>query len=367
MKLPQKLLLTTALAAVLFITLMAGLKPKGYRFRNDVTWLQHKSGIHIGPIGEAYSRDSLQWINQKTCDSGFTIEISIEAERYQGRGLAEILGFWDGASPEPLMMAQWRNHLIVRVRASYGKKGYREFGADSILKSGKEQLIQIVSDHAKVSIYDNGALVDGPIHCPMMSQNGLRGKLILGNSATAGEPWSGELLEIAFYQRALSSKEIAFRFSQWVLTGSAALPPATDAVHFFQFKEAGGWVAHNCVANGFDLQIPRLFHIVKKRVLVGPWDDFTWSYSYFSDVGINLFGFMPLGFCMALFLFKVGELRNWKKTLFLTVFICFCISLSIELIQVYIPTRDSQLSDLICNTLGGGAGGFLMTQWPRFS
>jgi hypothetical protein len=338
---------------------MAGLKPKGYRFRNDVTWLQHKSGIHIGPIGEAYSRDSLQWINQKTCDSGFTIEIAIEAERYQGRGLAEILGFWDGASPEPLMMAQWRNHLIVRVRASYGKKGYREFGADSILKSGKEQLIQIVSDHSKVSIYDNGALVDGPIHCPMMFQNGLRGKLILGNSATAGEPWSGELLEIAFYQRALSSKEIALRFSQWGLTGSAALPPATDAVHFFQFKEGGGRVARDCIANGFDLQIPKLFYIIKKQVLVGPWDDFQWNRGYLFDVLINLFGFVPLGLFLSLFLSSVAAFRSRRKNLLFTISICFVISLCIELAQVYIPTRDSQLSDLICNTLGGGAGAIL--------
>jgi Glycopeptide antibiotics resistance protein len=338
---------------------MAGLKPKGYRFRNDVKWAQNNNGIHIGPIGEAYSQDSLQWINQKTCDSGFTIEMAIEAERYQGRGLAEILGFWDGMFPEPLMMAQWRNHFVVRVRAVDNKKRYREFGADSIFEQKKSRLIQIVSARSKTVIYVDGIRTSDSIFAPIFPDAGLRGRLILGNSATAGEPWSGELYGIALYQRTLSSKEIAFRFSQWNASRRTGLPPATDAAHFFQFKEGGGRVARDCVATGFDLQIPRLFHIIKKQVLVGLWDDFSWSFSYLADVAVNLFGFMPLGFFMALFLLKVREMRNWRKNLFHTVFICFCISLSIELIQVYIPTRDSQLSDLICNTLGGGMGGML--------
>jgi hypothetical protein len=120
---------------------MAGIKPKGYRFRNDVTWAQNNNGINIGPIGEAYSRDSLQWIDQNFQDSGFTIEMSVKANRFQGRGFAEILGIWDGSSPEPLMMAQWRNHFIVRVRAINNKKRYQEFGADSIFEQKKSRLI----------------------------------------------------------------------------------------------------------------------------------------------------------------------------------------------------------------------------------
>jgi VanZ family protein len=225
----------------------------------------------------------------------------------------------------------------------------------------------MVSARSKTVIYVDGIRTSDSIFAPIFPDAGLRGRLILGNSATAGEPWSGELYGMAIYQRALSSKEIALRFSQWGLMGRASLPPATNAAHFFQFKEGGGRVARDCIANGFDLQIPHLFHIIKKQVLVGPWDDFSWSYSYFFDVAINLFGFMPLGFFMALFLFEVMQMRNWKRTLFLTVFICFCISLCIELIQVYIPTRDSQLSDLICNTIGGWIGGFLVTQFKLFA
>ncbi len=38
MRFTRKIPLTATLALVLLITLVAGLKPKGYRFRNDVAW-----------------------------------------------------------------------------------------------------------------------------------------------------------------------------------------------------------------------------------------------------------------------------------------------------------------------------------------
>ena len=103
---------------------------------------------------------------------------------------------------------------------------------------------------------------------------------------------------------------------------------------------------------------------IKKQVLVGPWDDFQWNRGYLFDVIINLFGFVPLGLFLSLFLSSVVAIHSRKKNLLFTISICFVISLGIELAQVYIPTRDSQLSDLICNTLGGTIGGFLGT-WKR--
>ncbi len=296
-------------------------------------------------------------MNQNSINGGFSIEIAINANKYQHGDIAEILGVWDRTSPELLMIGQWRNHLIIRVRSRKNKNNYREFDAESIFEQNKSRLIQIVSAKSKTVIYVNGILSGDSIFEGIIPETGLRGRLILGNSATASNPWPGEIFGIAFYQRGLSPEEIALRFSQWNLSGRTELPQATRAAHLFQFNEGSGRVAHDCKATGFDLQIPKLFHIIKKQVLVGPWDDFSWSYSYFSDIAINLFGFMPLGFFMCLFLSEVVAIFSWKKKLLLTIFICFILSISIELIQVYIPTRDSQLSDLICNTLGGAVGG----------
>jgi VanZ family protein len=46
-----------------------------------------------------------------------------------------------------------------------------------------------------------------------------------------------------------------------------------------------------------------------------------------------------------------------RKILFpATILVGFGFSLVIELIQVYLPSRDSSLTDVICNTIGTIAG-----------
>ena len=131
MNLHRKLLISSALTLVLLITLLAGLKPKGYRFCNDVNWMQNNNGINIGPIGIAYSRDSLEWTDQNSIESGITVEMAVKANRFQFNGISDILSFWDGTSPEPFMVGQWQNHLIIRVRDSTWKQGYQELGVGS--------------------------------------------------------------------------------------------------------------------------------------------------------------------------------------------------------------------------------------------
>jgi hypothetical protein len=365
MKLPRKILIAFALAVILLITLLAGLKPKGYRFRNDATWGQLKGGIAIGPIGIAYSKDSLQWLRQNSPDSGFAIEMAVKPYKYHRGGSPYVLGFWDGASPAPLVVGQWLNHLIVRVRDMDAPKKYREFGARNILEGGKSELIQIVSDRLKTSVYSNGKMVCGPIDMSIIPASGIQGRFILGSSASGGSLWSGEYHGIALYRRKLSSDEAALRFRQWDSLGRTVLPPVTRAAHFFRFDESKGPIAHDCIAPGFDLQVPPFFHIIKKQILTGPWDDFQWNRSYFLDVVINLFGFMPIGFFMSLFLSEISGIHGRKKNLFITIAICFILSLCIELVQVYIPTRSSQLSDLFLNTIGGMLGGLLVIMTMR--
>jgi hypothetical protein len=363
MHLPRKFLVSSALALVLLITLMAGIKPKGYRFRNDVT-LTPNHGMSIGRTGIAFSKDSLQWKDPDQSDSGFTIELSIKPARLHSWGLSEILGFWDGTFPEPLTINQWKNHLVIHVRDDRAQKGYQEFRADSIFERDKSCIIQIVSDRSKTVIYVNGMRTGGQLSGAAFVRAGFHGRLLLGNSVTGNSAWSGEFYGLAFYQREMSSEETVIRFRQWDSLGRAALAPPSRAAHFFAFSEAGGAVIRDFIASGFDLQIPTLFHIIKKQVLVGPWDDFQWNRGYLFDVIINLFGFVPLGLFLSLFLSSVVAIHSRKKNLLFTISICFVISLGIELAQVYIPTRDSQLSDLICNTLGGTIGGFLGT-WKR--
>ena len=49
----------------------------------------------------------------------------------------------------------------------------------------------------------------------------------------------------------------------------------------------------------------------------------------------------------------------------ISIIIAGCISLSIELIQVYLPTRNSQLTDVITNTIGAIIGVILFSKYHK--
>jgi glycopeptide antibiotics resistance protein len=91
---------------------------------------------------------------------------------------------------------------------------------------------------------------------------------------------------------------------------------------------------------------------VDLSVLHFPWhDDFQWNRSFFQDVSVNIVGFIPFGFFCAGLLIKARRFRM-SAIYLMTILFGFAFSLSIELLQVYLPTRDSSLLDLTCNVAG---------------
>jgi glycopeptide antibiotics resistance protein len=93
-------------------------------------------------------------------------------------------------------------------------------------------------------------------------------------------------------------------------------------------------------------------------ILVPPWKDFSLSRSYFMDVLTNILGFIPFGFFFSAYLW-LRKPSSIYQILLTSVLLAACISLSIELIQVYLPTRASQLTDAITNIFGAFLGGIL--------
>ena len=117
-------------------------------------------------------------------------------------------------------------------------------------------------------------------------------------------------------------------------------------------------MARNSIDGRRHLRIPERFKILHKEVLVPPWHDFGWNRSLAFDSITNLVGLVPLGFVLAaLFRSMGGVIRRFA--LYLAAVGGGAVSLVIELTQVYMPTRCSQLSDLVLNIAGAMAGAAL--------
>jgi glycopeptide antibiotics resistance protein len=125
-------------------------------------------------------------------------------------------------------------------------------------------------------------------------------------------------------------------------------------VSLYLFDEHSGTLAHDSVG-GHHLLIPSRFEVLQKTILVPPWEDFRFTRSYLMDILTNILGFIPFGFFFSVYLW-LRKLRSTYRILLISVLFAGCTSLSIELIQIYLPTRSSQLTDVITNILGATLG-----------
>ena len=70
---------------------------------------------------------------------------------------------------------------------------------------------------------------------------------------------------------------------------------------------------------------------------------------YWYDIGINIIGFVPLGACFFIY-FSLLKPARYPGTA--TISLGLFTSLVIEILQVFLPTRSSDMTDVITNTLG---------------
>ena len=108
--------------------------------------------------------------------------------------------------------------------------------------------------------------------------------------------------------------------------------------------------------SGPNLYVPERYQILREKLLELPWEEFRQERSYWEDVLINIGGFVPLGlfFCA----YFTTALRVSRPAVFTIVFGA-AVSLIIEVLQAYLPTRNSGITDIVTNTLGTSLGATL--------
>ncbi|HAJ78669.1 MAG TPA: hypothetical protein DCO75_02765 [Fibrobacteres bacterium] len=82
----------------------------------------------------------------------------------------------------------------------------------------------------------------------------------------------------------------------------------------------------------------------------------TFSADNVKDYVLNFFGFIPLGFFLGIFLHKQKEKDNYRFLQTGVFLLPVMISVMLEYLQIFLPGRVSEVSDLILNSAGGIMG-----------
>jgi glycopeptide antibiotics resistance protein len=118
------------------------------------------------------------------------------------------------------------------------------------------------------------------------------------------------------------------------------------------FDEKRGNRIHSARQTGADITIPERFRVVDQEVFESPVTE-AGERSYPKNVFINIVGFVPLGFVLALYFHRIG---NPIKAVVATTLVGVAASVAIEYVQSYLPTRFSGMTDIVTNTAGTAVG-----------
>ena len=344
----KKVLIATCVL-VLATTLAAGLWPFSFREKNNVSWNEKGAGLHFDDPGMAVSEGTFHGL----AGDGRSIELWIEPDL--SWEASTILSFYVPKTRPVLQVRQSGDDLVFTSARGIGgnlSKPKNVF-IDHAFHRDEAVLITLCSSSNSLEIYVN-AVLKKSISGMRIRGEDFQGTLIVGNAPYGNLSWKGEYRGLAFYDHALPADAVKADYATWQRNRRdiAQRNPST----LYLFAEGTGERIRNRGRIGPDLIIPANYTIPEPGFLVPFWKEYSPTGAYVKDLAINVFGLVPLGFCFAgLFAWTKGRKQSWRYV----VVLGFFVSLTIELIQAYMPTRFSGTTDLITNTAGTALGAWL--------
>lgn len=344
--------ITGSCFATLAIILVAGLWPF-HSPKNDVTWLSGENGIRLGRFGCVFSSAAFR-DHESMEDTSGSLEVWIKAAPLT-KGRRTILAFeGQGEDSTSFALQQSGNTLIVQRKNRDGNGVFHtaEFEIRDALGGDSRIGITVTLGSQDTNVYRNGVLTAAS---RMMGQStpAFAGRLMLGNSLKAGGAWPGQYYRLAIYNRKLTPEEVVLHFGNWSNSRRTEMAQGAQPVALYLFTEHAGNVVHDELGSQNNLMIPERYLVLHPEFLTLPWRHFRSTPGYWGDVAINVFGFVPFGLS---FFAYFSTMRRTRNAALLVVLLGFLTSLTIEVLQACLPTRNSGMNDLITNTFGTGLG-----------
>jgi VanZ family protein len=327
--------------------LVAGLWP----FRrplNGVTWLENGNGLHLAHRATLWSSGSFQTTGRQDEESR-TLELWLEPSLT--RTSSSILSFSTHENPQRLSAYQYHSVFIMKRQIQSGPHRTTTIGIDDTLLKDRSVFITVTSGPQETAMYVDGVL--NQTFPQVRLGKDFAGQLIVGTSPVDDASWSGQLRGLAIYGQELTPPQVLKHYQSWTTQDRPEIADDERVIALYLFNEHAGNTVHNEVSGGVDLNIPRRYALVHQRFLRPFWQEYEASWDYWHDIAVNVFGLVPLGFVFCAYWSSV---RRIKHPVLITTLLGLAVSLTIEVLQSYLPTRGSGTTDLFTNTLGAFLG-----------
>jgi hypothetical protein len=345
--------------------LVAGLWPFDFHASNQVVVAKGGRGLVFGSSPENHSssyggiifnRHPIRCDGPTACTAGeLTLEIQLRAFTDKPGCVQRIIEVRRQNGAAVFRIGQWRYFLMVSALGDDDSRGNAamEVGIPNALVAGTARFVTISSNREGTTTYLDGRPVDNyPGLCLLKPGETIAGRIMyLGNTPGLECPWSGEIMAFSVYGHALPAGEVAAKAGLKASGVSADFESnGRKALAYYRFEPPTGELLPDLSGSGNHLRIPARLIFDKKALQSSSFSQLT-----ISDAALNLFGFIPFGSLVALWLqSRVGG--HAGKSAIVALCVGITLSLCIELLQAYLPDRDSSMADLVMNAIGTGIG-----------
>lgn len=339
--------------------LTVGLWPFNFFPENQVTWLEGTNGVQFGEKARIYSSSRFE-VSETKGNSFCSLELWLQPEIGYLRDSVTLVVFSTSDNPLQFRVRQSLDSLLVWRDSRDTRNHLQTIPVDieHFFRQNERVFLTITTSPKGTSVYGNGVLLKVfpgfGLSCKDFS-----GQLFLGGSLNFYGSWPGKLLGLAIYQQELTLEQVSQHFATWTQKGAPESFQDERPLALYSFSEHKGRIVHNGVALGPSLYIPRVFRIPRKKMLALPWEEFSPGLQYVFGLLVNVAGFVPFGF---LFFGYITWDRRWNRAPIVTILLGGTISLTIEILQGYLISRQSGVTDIITNTFGTGLG-VMLWKW----
>lgn len=307
-----------------------------------MSWLRNENGLRFSGYGTLLSTQKFQ-IADSEVQASSTLEMWIQPGLTNDA--STLLAFSTAKNPLQFSLHQYRSGLIL-AREAQGVKSVIGI-MNNVFDRTKPIFITITSGSAKTSMYFDGRLARA--FPGFRLGKDFSGQLVIGSSPVAVDGWLGKLKGLAIYHKELTPQEVASHFETWTKQGAPELQPNEALAALYLFDEREGKVVHCAGQPDLNLYIPKRFSLSYQPLMKPFWKEYEFTWAYLADLLLNVIGFIPLGFFFCAYWKSAKPI---KSAALVTVAFGLAVSLSIEILQSFLPTRHSGTTDLLTNTVG---------------
>jgi VanZ like family/Concanavalin A-like lectin/glucanases superfamily len=318
---------------------------------NDVTWLADQPGVHFGKYGIIVSDGALPPVGPGDC----SVEMWLRPAG--GEQSSTLLAFYDPNGAKGVTLQRSITDLRLDREAA-GARPRRWYVGD-VLVDGRLVFLTVTTGARGTGVYQDGLLVRR-LSEPRSAPGDCSGRFGVGHPASGHTSWQGDILGVAIYQRELTGDQVRTSYHSWRTFRRPDERSNGRPQALYLFDQRRGSTVTDAGASGVSLAIPDQYRNIHRTWLQSPFGAFEFHGGYVQDILINVVGFIPFGFALSAFLASSGRARNAEAWAIAGGLI---VSLTIEVLQVFLPTRNSDLTDILTNTLGAALGAALYAAW----